>query len=483
MAKAKNPVTFSKCFSISPDDLDKLGVLDPTLAIDTKLFIDPLLLQHSSHNEIRSDATKEYRTHFENIIKLLSHTRATDDVAWRSAQSLFKFHEIKGTCLGYGAGSISGSGFGIILSNRLLLVAKEIVDLGVRDPDLFPLMALFEADFGPDRISDMVTNVIINALSKFNKKILDQLRIEGEEFKFIRSSCYFARNPIEKHRTPIILVPHDILRKLPVARDWDEISDVASKNQELRYKVNTHIAHIWAKKTKRDKAELKSQALSNFDSFKTLLDIIHSAPATPYNSIKDPDALISWARLPQMFTSINPLTITIERKDFDLNYVYEVVKIIIDQFRHLVENRGLNREFYKENKKPRHESSIQRIFFAVAYSYCEANNLDISPEIDTGTGKIDFKFSTGFKSRVLVEVKLSTNPRLVSGYLNQLEVYKTSEKTMKAFYLVIDVGGMGKKDSRLFDARNKASSQGHPLSDLEFVDASSRPTASKRHDV
>lgn len=33
MAKAKNPVTFSDYYGISPDRLDELGVFDPTLAM------------------------------------------------------------------------------------------------------------------------------------------------------------------------------------------------------------------------------------------------------------------------------------------------------------------------------------------------------------------------------------------------------------------------------------------------------------------
>ena len=483
MAKAKIPVTFSDYFGISSERLDKLGVFDPTLAIDTKLFIDPLLLQFSSHHEVSNEGIKNYRAHFENVIQFLSYTQKKDDIAWRSAKRLFEFHKVKGTCLGYGAGSISGSGFGPALTNRILLVAKEIVDLGVRDPDLFPLMALFEADIGPDRISDMVTNVIIGALSKFNKRILDDLGIEGAKFDLTFGTMYFAQNPFEKSRTPIILIPNDILRELPVAQDWDEVADVAARNQQLRNRVNAYIGHIWAKKTKREKAKLKAQVLNSEAAFNTLLDIVHSAPPIPYDSINDPNGLISWARLAQKYTSDFPLNITLKKVTLSLESVFEIVRTIIAQFRQLVENNGLNKELFKKDKKPRHESSAQRIFFAVAYSYCKANDIDISPEIDTGTGKIDFKFSTGFESRVLVEVKLSSNGQLVSGYSTQLELYKKSEETMKAFYLVIDVGGMGNKDTRLFKIRNEVSAQGHPLSEVEFVDARLKPTASKRHNI
>ena len=41
-------------------------------------------------------------------------------------------------------------------------------------------------------------------------------------------------NPFEKADTPIILVPADILRDLPIATDWSDVADAASKNAALR---------------------------------------------------------------------------------------------------------------------------------------------------------------------------------------------------------------------------------------------------------
>jgi hypothetical protein len=49
--------------------------------------------------------------------------------------------------------------------------AKAIVDLGIDDPDLFVAMGLFEEGIGPDRISDMATNVIFPDLIAFNTRI------------------------------------------------------------------------------------------------------------------------------------------------------------------------------------------------------------------------------------------------------------------------------------------------------------------------
>ncbi len=479
MPKADNPVTLSGYFGLDSDQLSGLGVLDVTLAIDTKLFIDPLLLSKSVHDEISVKGKQEYSDHFETVIKLLVASQKKGDPAWKAAGRLLKFPEIKGTCLGYGAGSIHGSGFGTKLTIRLLNVADQIVELGIRDPDIFPAMALFESNIGSDRISDMTTNIIMDALISFNKRIIGEL---GVKAKFLNSNQFkgnFLVNPYESKQTPIILVPSDILRKLPIAYDWDSVSDAASKNEELRNKVNEHIGHIWAVKSKRSKQALKEQVLGSKEAFETLLKAINIVPHGHYDSVTDPDMLFKWATFGREFAIRFPLDLLGKKID-DLNDAFPVVKDIIDKFKHLIEHNGLNKELYKSPGNPRHESTAQRLFFAVAYSYCEANNLDISPEIDTGNGKIDFKFSKGFSERVLVEIKLSTNPQAVSGYETQLEVYRAAEKTMKAVFLVIDVGGMGKKDERLIKLRNKARSEGHPLSELVFIDGAVKPSASKR---
>lgn len=479
MAKARNPITVSAEFGIDQGKLAKLGVFDATLAIDTKLFIDPMLLQHSKHIEFKTHAAKQYSDHFLNIIKLLSKSKADNDVAWKAAFKLFDFPEIAGTSLGYGAGSTHGSGWGLKLRRRAFHVAQEIVELGIDDPDLFPLLALFEEDIGSDRISDMTTNVTIDAISKFNVRILKELNLVGEDFTFKEIQTHFLLNPYEKKRSPIILLPTDILRDLPIAKDWDGVAVAARRNQSLRDNVNKHVSSVWAKKTKRDKGRLKSDVMKSKEAFEVLLSAVKEVAITSYDIENDPEGLIQWATKGQYYAQSFPLNLN-QRKVKDLADVFSVVQEIVQQFRHLVENNGLNKELYSSNKKQRHESTSQRLFFAVAYAYCKANNVDVSPEIDTGTGKIDFKFSVGFNERVLVEIKLSTNPNVVSGYKTQLEVYKTSQQTMKAIYLLIDVGRMGSKDKDLIKIKNEYAKVGKPLSGLEFVDGTLKPSASKR---
>jgi len=478
MAKANNPTNLSRAFSISHTKLDSAGVLDVTLAIDTRLFIDPLLLSRSRHPEM-VDAATTYKQHFENIIALLKASKREEDAAWKAAKKQLSFPEISGTCLGYGAGSIHGSGFGGKLSARILTLAAEIIDIGIEAPELFPAMALFEPDIGPDRISDMTTNIVFPDLARFNARVIKSLGLPAEKFIIGAKTYTFVVNPFESKRSPVVLVPSDVLRDLPVAQDWDDIADASAQNDEIREAVNTHIGEIWAAKSKRDKAALKQQVLAGQEAFETLLAAIGQTPHNAYPVGADPEGLTAWASAGLDAAEKNPIAIA-KPVAPTADELKKVVLKIVEQFRHLVESCGLNKDLYRASGGPRHESTSQRVFFAVAYAYCKANNIDVSPEIDTGNGKIDFKFSHGFDKRVLVEIKLSTNSGAVSGYNTQLEVYKQSQETVHAIYLVIDVGKMGNKDTKLLKAKNDAVSRGDPVSDLEFVDAILKPSASKR---
>ncbi len=80
---------------------------------------------------------------------------------------------------------------------------------------------------------------------------------------------------------------------------------------------------------------------------------------------------------------------------------------------------------------------------------------------------------------MIVEIKLSTNNKLVRGYTRQLNTYKTAEETQKGFYLVLDVGGMGNKDQGLITAKSEAVGRAEAVSQIIFIDGTRRASASK----
>lgn len=137
----------------------------------------------------------------------------------------------------------------------------------------------------------------------------------------------------------------------------------------------------------------------------------------------------------------------------------------------------------RTDPKPRNEAAAQRLFYVVAAAHCEANNLDVTPEADAGPGRVDFKVSSGCTDRLLVEVKLSTHKRLVHGYETQLRLYMQGEKTMKAIYLIVDVGGLGDKLAKIEQMRDRALKQGREAAEIVVVDATQRKSASKAEEA
>jgi hypothetical protein len=112
-----------------------------------------------------------------------------------------------------------------------------------------------------------------------------------------------------------------------------------------------------------------------------------------------------------------------------------IVVEILKQFQDQVENKGQWKQLW-DNEKPREESNAQRLFYTIAYNYCMANNIDLTPEANAGNGPVDFKLSHGFETKVVVELKLSTNGRLVHGYEKQLEIYKQADDTDEGILLL-----------------------------------------------
>ncbi len=159
--------------------------------------------------------------------------------------------------------------------------------------------------------------------------------------------------------------------------------------------------------------------------------------------------------------------------------VEAVANEIVDHFQQLVENEGINKMLWFKGRH-RNEKFVQLLFYAVAARICRVNDVDITPEAETGNGPVDFKLSRGGTARVLVELKLSTNSKLVQGYETQTEVYKAAQQTRLAVYVVVNIGSLGKRDQKLVSVGNSMRAKGQSPARLVFVDARLRPSASKR---
>ena len=482
MARIKNPVRFSNSLRRFRGGVDASGALNPTLNAHTKLFIDPFLIPDTGNQRSRKEAIRHIDSILRGSLNFLRLPRAEGDVPWRNARRLMEFPEIKGTCLGYGAQSVSGSGSRAFTTAGVMQTAKAIVDLGIDDPDLFVAMGLFEEGIGPDRISDMATNVILPDLLKFNTRILARVRNPDKEDHTRLSKMGLATRQ-RFQSTHLNTIPRPQLSSslrifYAISRSQATgpmLLTQLRKTRRCGTEVNKQIAEIWQRRTLKDKDTLRRWAMSNRDTFGLYLQLLRGAKPKPYDIEDDPLGELVWRRVAetiaeeQPFRLSNPQTPTVDG-------VAAIVKQIIEQFQFLIEKRRLSEDLY-HGGNPRPEKAAQRLFFAVAHASCKANNLDLTPEADTGNGPVDFKMSSGFKGRVLVEIKLSTNSKVVAGFSKQLETYREAEETTRGFYVVI--GAMGRKPEQLIATKNLITKSGRRTSEIVFVNGIRRPSASK----
>lgn len=471
MTQIKNPLLFSKHFDFDEELLEKEGLLDSFLNVDTQLFIDPTLLSKSKHNEIAQNACNTFRTHFSNFVRLLSISNKEDDAAWKGAKNLLDLTEPPQTGLGYGGSSRSGSSRPEEIRKQILKTAKEIIELGSKDPEMISLMGFFEPNVGPDTISDFTTRVIIEELAIITNQFCTKYKIP----------CVQSELPSEivlpqYNGKSVVLVPRDILRDLPIANDRSDIVKAALQNQEIRDSVNRHLADIARPTVDECKAALRDIVLSSAESFEGFLKAVK---ANSDNYDPNEDAL-GYYKLKSMLKS--------NLDDFKQSNLPDIKKspeelkifvtLILKQFAHHVENGNLWEELWI-NDKPKRERAAQLIFFAIADCFCKANNVDISPEANMGGGPIDFKFSDGYEARVLVEMKRS-NGKVVHGYETQLDIYKDASKTNFGIFVVMDFGDLGGKLKTIENIRDIRLKNGELASEIIVIDATKKESASKR---
>ena len=473
MAKILNPVLFSKHFEIDPVLLDTQGFIDPILNADTKLFIDPLLLEASSNPVVNKKAFNILKGRFQEVISLVDASKTTADVAWRSAAKRLDLSETSETCLGYGSASISGSSRPDSLKQKILTTAKEIITLGEHNPQIISLMGLLEEGVGPDTISDMTTNFIQPVLAEITEAFCQKNKIKTKQFSRYENRS-LPENPY-RPGSPVLLVPKDVVRHLPIANDWDEVSKVVFEIEDIRTAVNRLLGDITRATVTEKKDAIRQVALQSLHNFQEIFEAILNS-GSHYDPNDDIFGYYAFRKVFAMDLSFFKGKIG-QQKKADKDELLRIVKEIILHFQRMVEDNNLWELLWSKNK-PRRERAAQLLFFAVAESFCKANDIDVSPEMNAGGGPVDFKFSKGYKNKVLVEIKLSTGT-VVHGYEKQLEIYKKASDTDAGIFMVVDVGGIKGKLQRIKNLRELKIKAGESTSEIFLVDAKKKKSASK----
>ncbi|WP_156080902.1 hypothetical protein [Microbispora rosea] len=439
---------FSELYSITRTEKDDW--FDTFLPMDTRLCVDPFLVyeDESPRWALAHDHILDF---FAMVFSLVKESKG--DVrtpAWQKARSLLIFPEPSEFCLGLAEGSPLGSGSGPGLQEGMLEGIKTAVGLGIDNVPHMEMLALFQGGMGLDRISDVVCNITKSYFIEYTQEVCRRHSIPTRAFK-VRNAAWsdkFARwkdltvelpiNPYLSKPHPVLLVPEKFLRDIPVVTA-NEFWEYAWQNHaaELRNNFNYDVAY---RVDKHMKARLARQ---NPRIVQAYLDRLEQEDHEPYPMHTDPNVIVNWYEMGQGLAQNSPLSFSPDNP----GQFNDFISAMIAAFKHHIEEQdGWQLLWYKS--RSRAERAVQALFRGSVIHYCRAHNIDLSGESDAGRGPVDFKFSQGWASRALVEMKLMRNSKFWDGLLAQTPQYAVSEEVKSAFFVAIAYTDADMEESR-----------------------------------
>lgn len=457
-------IPLSKYYNIDPDIFEKKGILNIPLTADAPLFIDPQLLESSTYPIFSEDAWDNYK----NFFQLLLHTiiaankleGALKSRAIKKATRLLLAPEQKGLCLGYSTQNNKGRGIGPARAKQILDSAIEIIKHGTIDPDLFSVIFLLEEGFGGDCISDLTAKIILPQLCEFTQAIACELKIQTQSYIIKNKHYMLPQHPIEKD-CYLLFVPVDIVNKLPTETNLHGVLRTflsnfqhtpPQSNDSLRDNINQQIADIWINSLRENQSDraikniLKQLIYKEPIAVNSVITAVERTDLPPINFETDLDGFNIAAKFYKYF---DPSIISGINKQNKLKTIDELLKRFQ---KYMSDHTDYKRYLLYTDGKHKNEHAWQQTFNCYIDDSLRRLDIDITPEFPTGRGPVDFKFSEGETFKVLVEIKLSTNPQYLSGFTKQLEIYKNATNNVKkAYFIFVDLS----KDKKSTDQLQK----------------------------
>jgi hypothetical protein len=460
----------SQYLGLSEKAFEEAGVFDAVVGIDSLFFIDPTRLKTTSVKEFEGSIDK-VRTYYSKIVLLL---RKNNQRATFAATKLIRVKELKGVGIGYGDMTEDGSAIGPELAKRIATSALELIEMGINDPAIFEVMGLFTEGLGPDRLSDSLIGILKNEIYSYTERIAQEMGIPVE-YKIEVGEVQYILPMHPSGNKPLILLPRELLRSLPVAHSYSDIAMLAQFNDELRARFNKLLAPCFAASHDVPKEQIKEYIFASGGRVKALIETYQSCKSQAYDFENDPEGRYQWVEKARELVKKKPLKLP---KNPTQKQLSVVVDEIIAAFKSFIETQGGWRGLYNDDKKALNERHARLFFFATAKAYQGSSNIDISPESNAGQGPVDFKISRGSREKIVVEVKLSKGS-VEHGYKKQTSAYRAAEEATEAYYLVLKVTPNSPALDAILEQEKIDKENGKPHPKIIVVDALPRKSASK----
>lgn len=478
-------VLFSEQYGITRTAADDW--FDPLLLQDTKLFVDPFLV-YLDDTPFWTDAHTTLMAFFNVILTTLAECGYDEaSVLYRKAKGLLLYPEPPEFCLGTCNGSIFGAGSAKGLQKGMLKGAAQATALGLESLQHFEELAMFGEQIGPDRIGDIVCNVLKPAFVAYTQAVAGRHGIPLVEVN-VRTCGYdlterewlpgiveLPLNPLataaKGYPMGVLLTPKRFLRQHP-SIDGDDFWQYAWANEpeQMRASFGHMIGKHADAKTIADLARRHQSLLTKY------IQALNDDGSDAYDLDEDPALLVKRRDFEKQVSD----SLGIQPPSTEAEFV-AVVELLIKNFKRCVEERGAWEVLWVADK-PRTESIVQSLFQTSAVQACQDRDVDISPESNAGRGPVDIKVSHGWKMRALLELKLAKSTSFKRNLRNQTEIYARAEGCDRGYFVVIQFTDKDCDPTLVAEAHQVAAAVAAEKKiefKIVFVDARKKPSASR----
>ena len=453
------------------NELNEIGVFDAIITSDSSFFINLQRLKNTSISEFKN-SYNTINKYFDDIMLLLSNSNEKGDKFFCAALKKFNFYGgVKEINLGFSSTGVD-TAFGKKLQMQVISDAYDIVKKGIKHPEIFQLVGLFEKGVAADRLSDMIARLIIDDIKEYTRNINRRLHINKDNYPNVMFNNEIAFNPYKN--CDLLYLPIDILHEIPIASSWSDISNVISKNEAIRKEVNDEIGKEWKSYSSSQKKEyIKNNLIKVPDKCDNIINVYRNAIVGKVNIKNNYEYFADYSFKTMMETisfveNINPATIS----SFDASIS------VLNIFKDFVENNK-GWDIINETNTKKREKFVQRLLHSCGKYYCDVNKIDMSFEPNEGSGSVDLKLSRG-TDKTVIEIKLSTNNNYLHGLDRQLKKYAKSENTDNKVFVFIETEECKEKEDKIKETCELIKNNGEIPPEVYIIDAKPQKSASKK---
>lgn len=212
----------------------------PFLEMDRRYFIDPSLIRFSDNTRIQ-----EWMRTVDIYRQLINDYIKADDT--EGLRRVLDTGEARVIGLGYARTSVNGSGVGREIADSIIKVLTRSAGFKEKGLERFEQLQFLDKGIADDRISDLLAHVLKEQLIEYTIEQAAELNIPTErcrigrvfdyvEHKWVEKTAMVPVNPKVTVRDalcpymPILLVPKEIVRPLPIFLNYNTYVGFLDKN-------------------------------------------------------------------------------------------------------------------------------------------------------------------------------------------------------------------------------------------------------------